>query len=269
MDRMELDAVARTHRGLVRQRNEDAACLWPEAEGPAAREALLAAVADGMGGHPGGDRASASAVRSMAGQDWPPPIDPRSWLSAAFRRAGERIAREARDEPSLAGMGTTLVATLFLPDGVWAASVGDSRLYWIRGDWLTLVTRDHTMASDLVRRGLLDAAEADQHPSSHLLTRCLGTCADATPDLPWRPLHPLPGDQFLLTSDGLGRAVDAGRVPSLMRGDSSAAAGALIDAALEGGAPDNVTVIVVRWLSEAPAARGGVNFEEASAWDRA
>ena len=267
---MELDAAARTHRGLVRPRNEDAACLWPEAEGREAGGALLAAVADGMGGHPGGDRASAIAVGSLPGGTWPPSIDPRSWLEAAFRNAGERIALEAHRDPSLAGMGTTLVATLFLPDGAWVSSVGDSRLYWIRGERLTLVTRDHTMADDLVRRGLLDAADADRHPSSHLLTRCLGTCPDAKPDLPTRPLRPTLGDLFLLTSDGLGRAVEASRIPSLVAGKTSAAAAdALVKAALDGGAPDNVTVVAVRWLGESPAREaGGLDFDEAPAWDQ-
>lgn len=268
-DRMELDAAARTHRGLVRSRNEDAVCLWPSAEGTGVRDALLAAVADGMGGHPGGDRASALAVGSLAGESWPPPPDPRSWLETAFHGAGARIAEKARSEPTLTGMGTTLVAALFLPGGVWVSSVGDSRLYWIRGDRTTLVTRDHTMASDLVRRGLLDAAEADRHPASHLLTRCLGTCPDATPDLPSRPLRPLPGDRFLLTSDGLGRVVGSDRLPSLMAGGSAAAADALVEAALAGGAPDNVTVIVVHWLGAAPAEEaGGLDFEGAAAWDQ-
>jgi protein phosphatase len=267
---MELDAVARTHQGLVRPRNEDAACLWPPAEGTETRDALLAAVADGMGGHPGGDRASALAVGSLPGGTWPPSIDPRSWLEAAFQGAGERIAREVQNDPSLAGMGTTLVATLFLPGGAWVSSVGDSRLYWIRGERLALVTCDHTMANDLVRRGLLDAADADRHPSSHLLTRCLGTCPDTRPDLLARPLRPVPGDLFLLTSDGLGRAVEAECIPSLVAGKiAAAAADALVEAALDGGAPDNVTVIVVRWLGEPPAREaGGLDYEEVPAWDR-
>jgi PPM family protein phosphatase len=266
---MELDAAARTHRGLVRSRNEDAACIWPEAEGTGPRGALLAAVADGMGGHAGGDRASTLAIGSLPDRSWPPAVDPRSWLETAFRRAGERIVREARSEPSLATMGTTLVAALFLPDGAWVSSVGDSRLYWIRGERLVLVTRDHTMASDLVRRGLLDACEADRHPSSHLLTRCLGACPDATPDLPSRPLRPLSGDLFLLTSDGLGRAVETEDLPSLVGGKSAAvAADGLVEAALNGGAPDNVTVIVVRWLGEPPAWEiGGMEFEAVSARD--
>jgi protein phosphatase len=267
---MELDAAARTHRGLIRHRNEDAACLWPPAEGTEAREALLTAVADGMGGHPGGDRASALAVASLPGRTWPPSIDPRSWLEAAFQSAGERIAQEARSDPSLVGMGTTLVAVLFLPSGAWVSSVGDSRLYWIRGERLALVTRDHTMANDLVRRGLLDAADADRHPSSHLLTRCLGTCPDAKPDLPSRSLRPAPGDLFLLTSDGLGRAVEMERIPSLVAGKiAAAAADALVEAALGGGAPDNVTVIVVRWLGESPTREaGGLDFEDVPGWDR-
>jgi PPM family protein phosphatase len=264
---MELDAVARTHQGLVRSRNEDAACLWPAAEGSMTRDVLLAAVADGMGGHPGGDRASVLAVGSLAAEAWPPARDPRGSLEAAFHRAGERIAQEARSEPALTGMGTTLVAALFLPGGVWVSSVGDSRLYWIRGDRLTLVTRDHTMASDLVRRGLLDAADADRHPASHLLTRCLGTCPDAKPDLPSRPLRPAPGDLFLLTSDGLGRVVDPLRVPSLLAGTSAATAEALVHAALEGGAPDNVTVIVVRWLGASPLPEaGGLEFDDMPVW---
>lgn len=269
-DRMELDAAARTHRGLVRSRNEDAVCLWPPAEGIVARDALVAAVADGMGGHPGGDRASALAVGSLADEAWSSSTGPRSLLEAAFRNAGERIAREVQSDPSLTGMGTTLVATLFLPGGAWVSSVGDSRLYWIRGERLVLVTRDHTMADDLVRRGLLDAADADRHPSSHLLTRCLGTCPDARPDLPSRPLRPIPGDLFLLTSDGLGRVVEVERIPSLVAGKiAAAAADALVDAALAGGAPDNVTVIVVRWLGE-PTDRdaGGLDFEEVPGWDR-
>jgi protein phosphatase len=220
-----------------------------------------------MGGHPGGDRASALAVGALAESAWPPGDDPATWLAEAFEFARRRIAGEAVEQPHLAGMGTTLVAVLFLPVGAWFASVGDSRLYWIRQDRLVQVTSDHTMASDLVRRGLLDAADADRHPSSHLLTRCLGTCPDATPDIPALPLLPRPGDLFLLTSDGLGRAVEPERLPGMVAGKPArAVADELVQAALDGGAPDNVTVVVVRWLGDAPAG-GGAGLEFDSLWD--
>ena len=268
---MRIEQATRSHTGLVRRRNEDAWSAWPRS-GSGVFEAELAVfgVADGMGGHPGGDVASSLAVSVVTELGAPSFGTPRDHLRQLYRLAARKISGAVRERPELEQMGTTLTVAVLRPGEVWVGHVGDSRLYWVRAGEIALVTRDHTLAQELIASHMLDAEHAESHYSSHVLTRCLGVCPDQAPDLLVRPLRPQPGDCLLLASDGLIKAVPTARIPALLADRSAdAAVEALEEAALAGGAPDNVTVVLARFASTgetAADARGpGVEFEGAAA----
>lgn len=263
---MRLEQAARSNLGLVRRRNEDSWMAWPqEADGANEVPVAVFGVADGMGGHPGGDVASALAVAAVYRCGDPAEVAVAEYLRQAFRSAAKAIADRARATADLREMGTTLTVLLLRAGEAWAGQIGDSRLYWIRGDRCLLITRDHTLARDLVDRGLIGLEEADDHPSSHVLTRCLGVCPDQAPDLLHRPLRPEPGDWFLLASDGLVKAVPTRELPAVLAGRGAADAVEMLESlALQGGAPDNVTIVLVRVLDEGvpPSGSEAISFDE-------
>jgi len=271
---VKIDYAFRNHIGLLRPRNEDA---WYTGLGGSAHEDGVFAVADGMGGHPGGEVASALAIAAVAdGRDLPREPAPPERLLRIFRAASEKIRERGRHEPQHRDMGTTLTVALLDHGLAWIGHIGDCRLYWIRGGEEVQITRDHTMAQDLIEAGLLHPSMADNHPSSHVLTRCLGACPDQGPDLLLSPLALAAGDRLLLASDGLVKAVRAAALPELLQGrDPEAGVEQLISAALEGGAPDNVTVVLLSLVGSAdPAGETaggvGVEFESVNAlrWTR-
>lgn len=227
-----------THVGLVRDHNEDAFFTgdW------------VLAVADGVGGAPAGEVASAMAIREIAAVDRQRPEgtdDAAAELASAVHRAASRIHHDAVAEPSRAGMATTLTAAGLWDGRLVLAHVGDSRAYLLRDGRLEQRTRDHTVVEEAVRSGVLDRAEAARHPRRHMLLRALGSGPDVDVAVP-EPVDLLPGDQVLLCSDGLTEACDEDRIASLLAAarDPADAGSRLVDAALEGGAPDNVTVVV-------------------------
>lgn len=262
---MIVEFAARSHVGLVRPRNEDAWGAWPqERVGSVEADALVFAVADGMGGHPGGDVASALAVGAVRAPIDAVRVSPSTHLRALFADAHDRIGREATRDPSLLQMGTTLTAALLRDGCAWIGQIGDTRLYWIRGRSVQLVTRDHTLAQDLVDSGALNAREAEDHYASHVLTRCLGVCPDHAPDLLLRPLRLRAGDRLLLTSDGLVKAIPTEELPRyLAEGSVEETAARLEAASLAAGAPDNVTVVLLEVVDPGePIAAQPVEFGE-------
>jgi serine/threonine protein phosphatase PrpC len=227
-------AAARTHVGRVREGNEDAHVVTDDAW----------VVADGMGGHPGGEVASELAARAAAdvltGAD-----DPSGVAEAAFTAAQQALRERAGAEPALARMGTTLVTAVRGPDGrLHVASAGDSRAYWLDGSGLRQVTRDDNEAEQLVVAGVLDREQARHHPGQFVLTNCL-IANDPAPQV--HQEHVVEGGgRLLLCTDGLSSEVDDGEIARLLGdGDVDHAADALVQAALDGGGSDNVTVVVV------------------------
>lgn len=228
-------SAARTHVGLVRTRNEDSML--------ARDDAALWMVADGMGGHDNGQWASQTLVAQFAALDL---AINRNARGAAIVRALEDGNRAINDAAVAAGkqMGTTAVVVHCDANDVLLIWVGDSRIYRLRGGQFVQRTRDHTMVQDLVDRGTLDAREAETHPMSHVLSRAVGTEAvlryDSIVD------KALPGDRLLLCSDGLSKVVPDDLVASILAtGTIDVAADRLIQEALERGAPDNTTVVVL------------------------
>lgn len=228
-------ATMRTDIGRKRKQNEDAA-WFDEKRG-------VFAVADGMGGHLAGEVASAmaiNAVKDMAAQRKKPSI---ALLKKAVLSAHEKILAHAKGHAECAGMGTTLSMMWRADKYMYIAHVGDSRIYRLRGGKMEQITEDHSLVGEFVRAGLITKEEARVHPRRNIITRALGTEGDNTPDL--LAADHLPGDRFLLCTDGLtGMVPDEEIERVLLENDIEAAADKLIAMALDAGGSDNVTLIL-------------------------
>ncbi|HVU74659.1 MAG TPA: PP2C family serine/threonine-protein phosphatase, partial [Mycobacteriales bacterium] len=227
-------AVARSDVGHVREDNEDAAFAGNR----------LLAVADGMGGHAGGEVASRVTIAALAALDEDAPgTDLLTALRVAVDDASERIRGMVQGEPDLAGMGTTLTALLVSGQRIGLAHIGDSRGYLLRDGALTQITHDHTYVQDLIDAGRLTPEEAAQHPRRSMLLRALDGRDDVEVDL--RVREGRTGDRYLLCSDGLSGVVSADTIrEQLMLPSPEDAAQSLVDLALRAGGPDNITVVV-------------------------
>jgi protein phosphatase len=239
---MRLSSFARTDVGLARSGNEDSHL----------RGRTVFAVADGLGGHRGGEVASAMAVEPLAaldGRDFADAGQAVEALEGAIRSANRAILQRGRSDPELRGMGTTVTAAVAAGRALQLAHVGDSRAYLLReGAPLRQLTTDHTVVAEAVERGLLTRRQAAIHPQRGVVTRAVGLDLDVLVDLP-EPLELAAGDQVLLCSDGLTEVVDDDRIAAVLaeQADGGDACGALIAAANRGGGPDNVTVVLLRF----------------------
>ncbi len=207
----------------------------------------LFAVADGLGGHVAGRRASELAVGvfvETVGSD-PRGLAP-ALLRQAFARAGEAIFNAAQADVELRGMGTTLVALWLRGDEAALAHTGDSRLYLLRADRLHPLTLDHSIVGERVARGELSAEQARSDPSRHIITRALGVVPCVEPDV--AVLRARAGDLFVLCSDGISSQIDdadIARCLEFSKGGLEAAAADLVGLANARGGDDNATVVLV------------------------
>jgi protein phosphatase len=242
-----LEHAALSDRGLRRPRNEDAYLADPP----------VFAVADGMGGTPGGDVAARLAIEALATAPVAA-LARTNGLATAAQEANARIHAAGETVAAYAGMGTTLTAAAVLDGRIQVAHVGDSRLYRLRGGRLERLTRDHTFVDELVRRGRLPRSEARAHPWRSILSRALGLEPDVEVDAATHGAAA--GDVYLLSSDGLTKALRDEQIRgTLARSPSlAAAARALVEAANAHGGRDNVTVVMFRLgaLPSAPLGRG-------------
>jgi len=222
-----------THRGLVRQTNEDSFLV---------RRGLYA-VCDGMGGARGGEVASQIACERL--RALVPDSAGKEELRDAIVEADLAIATRSAEEPYLLGMGTTLTSVLVREGTMVVGHVGDSRAYLLREGTLRQLTDDHSWVGEMVRRGELTPAEAAAHPHRSVITKALGTEGDVEPDLLEIPVEP--GDRVLLCSDGLSGMVLDEQIRDLLGrpDDVQAIADALVETALAHGGEDNVTVVVL------------------------
>jgi PPM family protein phosphatase len=219
--------------GRSRKKNDDS--------GYAGRR--FAMVADGMGGAPAGDLASAVAVQTIRRLDDEPPDDMLAALAGALRRANERLAELIDEDASIDGMGTTITAALFDEDRMGLAHLGDSRGYLWRDGKLQQITRDHTWVQTLIDEGRITEEQAVVHAYRSLLLKVLDGKHDNDPDLTLYDVKA--GDRILLCSDGLSGFVDKDRIERVMSiGDPQQVAAELTRLALEAGSTDNVTVVV-------------------------
>ena len=221
-----------THRGLVRERNEDAILVETHR--------ALWAIADGMGGYGHGDVAAGIVVEEMTHLE--EGLEPATLLCRALCRANARV----RDRAAEAGpMGATVVALMIRSRHADVAWVGDSRAYLLRRNVLRPLTRDHSVVRELLDRGDLNLQQARRHPERHVVTRAIGGASDVEIEFASTPL--VPGDRLLLCSDGLTSCVDENRINAVLglAAVPEDACRELLCHTLSAGASDNVSIIAV------------------------
>ena len=239
---------ASSDTGLVRKRNEDACGLFiPPDPGVLAARGVLAVVADGMGGHECGDRASSLVLETVgkAYYDSAEP-DPGEALAGAVSKAHEALLSDAA--ASHHDMGSTCSALLICCRGAYAAHVGDSRIYRLRDGRLEQLTEDESMVAEMVRRGMLAPERARSHPGRSVLLNALGQGLDLKVARWPGPQELRSGDVFLVCSDGLHSLLEDPEIAELIAGAPSLteANRRLVGKALERGGTDNVSSILVR-----------------------
>ncbi|GAA5145102.1 protein phosphatase 2C domain-containing protein [Microbacterium pseudoresistens] len=242
-------SAAISHTGKVRSNNQDSGYAGSN----------LFVVADGMGGHAGGDVASSLAIHRMQPLDHPytSTEDAQAELQAAATTAAGDLIRAAKDRPELAGLGTTLSAIAMVGEYAVIGHIGDSRIYLYRDDALTQITADHTFVQRLVDSGRITPEEARFHPRRSVLMRVLSDM-DADPELDMFVMPTQPGDRWLLCSDGLSGVVDDAHMDKVLRLGMAPGrtADSLLKLALDGGAPDNVTIVIVDVGGQHPLVSG-------------
>jgi protein phosphatase len=240
--------VGRSEIGLVRTINQDAFAVL--------NKVGVWAVADGMGGHVGGEVAAQTAIETIQAEAGASgnllsngQTSPTDVLTDLISRAHDAILNRARSKSKLKGMGTTIVLLAIASDPApvaYLAHVGDSRAYRFRSGTLTLLTKDHTLIEKYLERGILTAETAKTHPERHVLTRALGVGSTVKPTITAFPI--LPQDLILLCSDGLTKMLEDEDIQALFAAgelDPTQVCNRLVTAALDRGGEDNVTVVVV------------------------
>lgn len=231
-----MKAYTRTHVGRVREQNEDTVCVCPGAYG-------LYILADGMGGHLGGEVASALAAQTLTAvlQGSVPSAER---LAQAFARVNTVIYEKQKGDPSLSGMGTTLTVLWEGETHVYIGHVGDSRAYLMMNGRLRRMTEDHSLVEEMVSAGMITEEQAKTHPYRSVITRAMGTDESVQPDV--MEVHKSSGERWLLCSDGLSDMVEDEQIEAVLRQkDAQAAAGELVERALENGGRDNISVMVL------------------------
>lgn len=232
---LSLRFAAGSHRGMIREGNEDSGYAGPR----------LLAIADGMGGQAAGEVASSEVISTLVTlDDDVPGSDILTSLGAAVQRANDQLRSMVEEDPQLEGMGTTLTALLWTGQRLGLVHVGDSRAYLLRDGVLTQITQDHTWVQRLVDEGRITEEEATTHPQRSLLMRALGSGDHVEPDLSIREVRA--GDRYLICSDGLSGVVSHQTMEETLASyqGPQETVQELIQLALRGGGPDNITVII-------------------------
>ena len=236
-----VDAACQSEVGHVRPHNEDAVKVVSELG--------LFVVADGLGGHHAGERASEMAVETLeeivgAAQDDRVVADA-ELLRRAFVEANKRILADAANNPGRAGMATTLTALLLMGSDYLIGHVGDSRAWRVRGSHGEQLTQDHSYVAEQLRRGTITAEQAEKHPYRHVLTRCLGNEPDLEVDVYNGTVQT--EDVFVLASDGLINALDANGIAAIVEQADSAANATrrMVEYACQEDGRDNITAVTV------------------------
>jgi PPM family protein phosphatase len=236
-----------TDPGVVRQRNEDSVLVEPADSSNAQAHGWLGIVADGLGGHKRGDVASALAVQSTRDVFYAlgrRAMDTRQRLQLAVQNANEVIRRKGEEGAEFADTASTITAAAIIGSKLTVAQVGDSRGYLIRNSRLRQITHDHSLVDELVRKGEITPEQAQNHPNRNVITRALGTRPTVDVDLFEETL--VNDDVVVLCSDGLYRVVNESEIARALVADPQPAAESLVALANQRGAPDNVTVVIVR-----------------------
>ena len=244
-----IEIASLTDVGRQRENNEDSYLYWePDPDQEFRRKGRLAVIADGMGGYEGGQEASRLAVETVRHfYDSKFDSSPQATLLSALTAAHDAIQRYAQEHPQFHGMGTTCTAISIVDHQLSFAHVGDSRLYLVRSETVTRLTRDHSYVSRLVESGIVRSEDAESHPQRHILTAALGSGREITPDGPELPIPLEEGDTLVLCTDGLWSLVGERDMVRIVHSNPPAQSCLeLVRMALERGGPDNVTVLVLR-----------------------
>jgi len=224
--------------GLVRSANQDAYYIDPEGR--------FFIVADGMGGHAGGEEASRIAtevIQAYLVERWNSVMPTPTLLECAFLQANQAIMQDQQKHPQRSDMGTTAVAVIFREQQAYCSHVGDSRLYRLRSS-LQQITEDHTWVAKALKIGELTPESARTHPYRHILLQCLGR--EDLHEIDIQALDVQPGDRLLLCSDGLTEELSDSLIAShLQSPDIDTAVFALVEVALANGGHDNITTVIV------------------------
>ena len=225
--------VSRTDVGKVRASNQDAVIV----------SGLLCGVADGMGGHRGGETASTGArdrlIDLLDGRDPDPTV-----LNQAIRSVNRRLYLQQLEDENLSGMGTTLTVLWIGPESVYIGHVGDSRAYRLRDGEFRQITEDHSLVMEMVRAGVLTREQADAHPMKNVITRAVGTEEGIEVDL--MAVVRKPGDIWLVCSDGLHGLVSDDDMKQILEDSApEKAADLLLQAALDAGGRDNISLVIL------------------------
>lgn len=253
---------AASHPGRIRPNNEDSYAIFVPPDLPEGLDAILV-VADGMGGHQAGEVASSLVVQKFArwfGHEYGPQridtqLDLRELLIRIIKEANEDVFTAATSDPHLRGMGTTVIAAAVVRDRLYLGSVGDSRAYLIEDSNIYQLNHDHSWVAEQVRAGRLTKAEAERHPRKNVLTRAVGVLSNV--DVETQTFELGVGDSLLLCSDGLSNMVTEPELLQIVRqaSDLSDAANRLVELANQRGAPDNVTVVIARYVEAKTSSR--------------
>jgi protein phosphatase len=226
--------------GLLRTVNQDDYYIDPDGR--------FFIVADGMGGHAGGQEASqlaTAAIQAYLDRHWQSVTTSDELLAQAIYEANQAILQDQQSHPERSDMGTTAVVVIFRKDHSWFAHVGDSRLYRLRDSKLEQITEDHTWVARAMKAGDITPDQARMHPWRHVLSQCLGR--KDLPQVDVQPMDVQPGDRLLLCTDGLTEELSDALIASNLQPSlkSDKAAAQLIEAAKEKGGRDNITVVIV------------------------
>lgn len=246
-----LITALKTDTGKVRRHNEDAAGIFTK------EDAVLAVVADGMGGHLAGDVASRMAVAAMEEQwnrtETVPslPSACEDWLKDRIHEANVKVHDHAKANEECRGMGTTVVCALFTGKFVTVAHIGDSRCYLLQEGEFTQLTEDHSLVNELVKTGEISKEDAEHHPRKNVLTRALGT--DETISSDARSFELSDGDQLLLCSDGLSNKIEDHEIKQMLQAESDPQekVDLLISKANQNGGEDNITAVLIEFSADA------------------
>jgi PPM family protein phosphatase len=253
---LRVEVAGETNVGRKRNHNEDSLAIFSEFG--------LYVVADGMGGHASGEVASKMAIDTLREffsataddpeRTWPYKMDrskgyEENRLITGIKLANLRIFEAAQRDPRQRGMGTTIVSIFAVVDGVYVAHVGDSRVYRIRESAIEQLTEDHSLLNDYIKMKRLSAAEIANFPHKNVIVRALGMKDTVKVDTRFEV--PRADDIVLLCSDGLSGPVSDDKILAIVEGstDLKTAARRLIEAANENGGPDNITVVLARWIA--------------------
>jgi serine/threonine protein phosphatase PrpC len=244
-----VEVASLTDVGCQREQNEDSLGYWePDDNAQFQRLGRLAIVADGMGGHEGGQVASQIAVKSLQQSYSESEVaDPQQRLLEAIHNAHSAIQQRSRESIGLIGMGTTCTAAAIVENRLYYAHVGDSHLYLLRAGELRLLTRDHSLVARLIETGVIRPEDAESHPQKHVLTAALGVSDEIAPDHAVEALALEKSDVLMICSDGLWGQMTGAEMQGILSSQlPKAACDSLVKLAKDRGGPDNITLQIIR-----------------------